>query len=84
MAFDGGSASSIWKHLDSKVKKLAVYEAPYNSDPDDKPIWHDYYTKLHELVAANKRGDAVVHFMKFVGVPANVRGYAYAADVGGA
>jgi pimeloyl-ACP methyl ester carboxylesterase len=58
--------------LDSKVKKLAVYEAPYNSDPDDKPIWHDYYTKLHELVAANKRGDAVVHFMKFVGVPDNV------------
>jgi len=24
------------------------------------------------LVAANKRGDAVVHFMKFVGVPDNV------------
>jgi len=58
--------------LESKVKKLAVYEAPYNSDPDDQPIWHDYYTKLHELVAANKRGDAVAHFMKFVGVPDNV------------
>jgi len=58
--------------LVSKVKKLAVYEAPYNSDPDDKPIWHDYYTKLNELVAVNKRGDAVVHFMKFVGVPDNV------------
>ena len=58
--------------LESKVKKLAVYEAPYNSDPDDKSIWHDYYTKLNELVAAKKRGDAVVHFMKFVGVPDNV------------
>ena len=58
--------------LDSKVKKLALYEAPYNSDSDDKPIWHDYYTKLNELVAAKKRGDAVVHFMKFVGVPDNV------------
>src|SRR5436309_13104679 len=33
--------------LDSKVKKLALYEAPYNSDSDDKPIWHDYYTKLN-------------------------------------
>src|SRR5260370_3356694 len=58
--------------LASKVKKLALYEAPYNSDPDDKPIWHDYYTKLNELVAAKKRGDAVVHFMKFVGVSDNV------------
>ena len=58
--------------LESKVKKLAVYEAPYNSDPDDKPIWHDYYTKLNKLVAVNKCGDAVVHFMKFVGVPDHV------------
>jgi pimeloyl-ACP methyl ester carboxylesterase len=58
--------------LESKVKKLAVYEAPYHSDPDDTPIWHDYYTKLNALVAAKKRGDAVVHFMKFVGVPDNV------------
>jgi pimeloyl-ACP methyl ester carboxylesterase len=58
--------------LESKVKKLALYEAPYNSDPHDKPIWHDYYTKLHVLVAANKRGDAVVHFLKFVGVPDHV------------
>jgi pimeloyl-ACP methyl ester carboxylesterase len=58
--------------LESKVKKLALYEAPYNSDPDDQPIWHVYYTKLNELVAANKRGDAVVHFMQFVGVPDTV------------
>jgi pimeloyl-ACP methyl ester carboxylesterase len=55
--------------LESKVKKLALYEAPYNSHPDDKPIWHAYYTTLRELVAANKRGDAVVHFLQFVGVP---------------
>jgi pimeloyl-ACP methyl ester carboxylesterase len=57
--------------LQSKVKKLALYEAPYNSAPDDQPIWHEYYTKLNQLVAANKRGDAVVHFMHFVGVPDN-------------
>lgn len=55
--------------LGSKVNKLALYEAPYNSDPNDKPIWHAYYTKLNELVAANKRGDAIAHFMRFVGVP---------------
>jgi pimeloyl-ACP methyl ester carboxylesterase len=55
--------------LQSKVEKLALYEAPYNSAPDDQPIWHEYYTKLHELVAAEKRSDAVMHFMQFVGVP---------------
>jgi pimeloyl-ACP methyl ester carboxylesterase len=58
--------------LESKVTRLALYEAPYNSDPNDKSTWHDYYTKLTELVAANQRRDAVVHFMKFVGAPDHV------------
>jgi pimeloyl-ACP methyl ester carboxylesterase len=58
--------------LGDKVKKLAVYEVPYNSDPSDKPVWHEYYTKLNELVAADKRGDAAALFMKFVGMPDNM------------
>lgn len=58
--------------LESKVKKLAMYEAPYNSAPDDQPLWHAYSTKLNELVAANRRGDAVAHFMQFVGMPDKV------------
>jgi pimeloyl-ACP methyl ester carboxylesterase len=58
--------------LESKVEKVALYEAPYNSDPDDQLIWLDYYTALNELVAANMRGDAVAHFMRFVGVPDKV------------
>jgi pimeloyl-ACP methyl ester carboxylesterase len=58
--------------LDGKVKMLALYEAPYDSDPDDEPIWHEYYTKLNELIATDRRSDAVVHFMKFLSVPDNV------------
>jgi pimeloyl-ACP methyl ester carboxylesterase len=57
--------------LGSKVRRLALYEAPYNSDPDDEPIWHDYYTRLNKLIASNERDEAVVHFMKLVGVPDN-------------
>jgi pimeloyl-ACP methyl ester carboxylesterase len=58
--------------LERKVKKLALYEAPYNSAPDDQPLWHDYYTKLNELLATHRRGDAVAHFMQFVGMPDKV------------
>jgi pimeloyl-ACP methyl ester carboxylesterase len=55
--------------LGGKVKKLAIYEAPYNSDPADKQHWLDYYTKLKQLLADDKPGDAMAHFMKFVGAP---------------
>lgn len=55
--------------LGDKTKKLAMYEAPYNSDPADKPIWHDYYVKLQALTAAGDCEEAVAHFMRFVKVP---------------
>jgi len=57
--------------LGNKVKGLAIWEAPYNSDPADRPIWKGYWTQLNELVAANRRGDAVALFMQFVGAPAD-------------
>ncbi len=57
--------------LGNKVKGLAIWEAPYNSDPADRPIWKGYWTQLNELVAANRRGDAVALFMQFVGTPAD-------------
>ncbi len=57
--------------LGTKVKGLAMYEPPYNSDPADRPAWQDYWKQLNELVSANRRGDAVALFMAFVGVPAD-------------
>ncbi len=53
----------------NKVKKLAIYEAPYDSSPAGIAAWRAYWTKLHELTAAGQRGDAVALFMQFVGIP---------------
>ncbi len=57
--------------LGNKVRGLAIWEAPYNSDPADRPAWRSYWTQLNELVAANRRSDAVALFMQFVGAPAD-------------
>ena len=55
--------------LGGKIKKLALFEPPYNAEPGALEAWRDYNKKLAELVAANKRGDAVELFMNFVGTP---------------
>jgi pimeloyl-ACP methyl ester carboxylesterase len=57
--------------LDGKVKKLAMYEVPYNDDNAARQAWRDYRKKLQELLAANRRGDAVVLFMMLLGMPAD-------------
>jgi pimeloyl-ACP methyl ester carboxylesterase len=56
--------------IGSKVKKLAMYEAPYNDDPEAQRAWGEYIEQLTEILAANRRGDAIALFMKYVGVPA--------------
>ena len=53
--------------LGKKVKTLALYEPPYNAE--DAQLWRDYARRLGELLAADRRGDAVALFMAFVGVP---------------
>jgi pimeloyl-ACP methyl ester carboxylesterase len=52
--------------LPGKIKKLAVYEAPYNW-----PGFKDYQKQLKELVAADRKGDALAAFMMFLGMPAD-------------
>ena len=56
--------------LVDKVKKLAIYEAPYNSDETDQADWRGYTEQLTKFLAENRRGDAVALFMTFVGTPA--------------
>lgn len=56
--------------LGEKIKKLAMYEAPYDDDPEAKLAWSDYLHDLTALLAADRRGDAVARFMTFVGAPA--------------
>ncbi len=55
--------------LGAKVKKLALYEAPYKSGENAPEEWIEYNQRLTEFLAKNLRGDAVALFMSFVGTP---------------
>ena len=55
--------------LGDKIKKLAIYEAPYNSDNTTRKEWKEYRKNLGDALAENRRGDAVGLFMKLVGTP---------------
>ncbi len=56
--------------LGSKVKKLAMYEAPYTSDNAHSRHWKQYRRRLSEALALGEHGEAVALFMDFVGTPA--------------
>jgi pimeloyl-ACP methyl ester carboxylesterase len=56
--------------LGGKVKKLAMYEAPYNSDEDARHRWREYRKRLAALLAEDRKDDAVILFMMLVGMPA--------------
>ncbi|MGA2765924.1 MAG: alpha/beta hydrolase [Spirochaetia bacterium] len=79
---EAGGSASLYGHssgaalileaalkLGDKVKKLALYEAPYNDDPGAQSAWNRYIKELGRLLAADRRGDAVALFMKYVGTP---------------
>lgn len=53
----------------SKVKKLAMYEAPYNSEPAARQAWKEYRKQLGETLAAGRRGDALALFLRLVKLP---------------
>jgi pimeloyl-ACP methyl ester carboxylesterase len=55
--------------LSSKVKKLAIYEAPYDDTAAGVQAWHGYRTQLAEFLATDQRGEAATLFMRFVGAP---------------
>jgi pimeloyl-ACP methyl ester carboxylesterase len=57
--------------LGDKVKKLAMYEAPYTSDEAGRQVWKVYTKQLSELLAAGRRGDAVALFMRLTGASAD-------------
>ncbi len=52
--------------LGNTVKKLAMYEAPYNDDAEAQRAWKQYIKQLTEALAADRRGDAVALFMELV------------------
>jgi pimeloyl-ACP methyl ester carboxylesterase len=56
--------------LGDKIKKLALYEAPYNAEPATRQAWKQYRQELKKLLSENRRGDAAALFMQSVGTPA--------------
>jgi pimeloyl-ACP methyl ester carboxylesterase len=55
--------------LGNKVKKLAIYEAPYKSGENALEEWTEYNQQLAKALAENRKGDAVALFVRFVGTP---------------
>jgi pimeloyl-ACP methyl ester carboxylesterase len=55
--------------LPSKVSKVALYEPPFIVDDSWPPLPDDYVEQIKQMVAEDRRGDAVALFMKVVGVP---------------
>jgi len=55
--------------LGPTIKKLALYDAPYHEEAADKQAFKDYIKQLTEALAADRRGNAVAAFMKYVGMP---------------
>lgn len=57
--------------LGDKIKRLAMYEPPYNSEQAARQAYKEYRKQLGELLTTDRRGDAVALFMKLVGAPAD-------------
>jgi pimeloyl-ACP methyl ester carboxylesterase len=53
----------------SGIAKLALYEPPYMAEVSDPARIMAYTERLHELLDAGRRGDAVALFMTNVGMP---------------
>jgi pimeloyl-ACP methyl ester carboxylesterase len=56
--------------LGGKVKKLAMYEAPYNDDEAGRQAWKEFRAQLKVALAEGRRGDAIGLFMMLLGMPA--------------
>jgi pimeloyl-ACP methyl ester carboxylesterase len=55
---------------DSRITKFALYEPPYLAEVEDGARIKEYTERLHELLDAGRKGDAVALFMTNVGIPA--------------
>lgn len=55
--------------LGGKVRKLALYEAPYSEADGAAQSWKAFTASLDRQLAADRRAEAVTAFMKFVGAP---------------
>jgi alpha-beta hydrolase superfamily lysophospholipase len=76
----GGALALEATAAGSAVDRLAVYDVPYNVADDWPPRWAEYRRRLGELLAEDRRGDAVEHFMRLADTPEDSIAYAHSAD----
>lgn len=57
--------------LGDKIKKLVMYEVPYDANPTTQQEWMRYTKQLQELLNADRRGDAVNLFLTLLGTTAD-------------
>ena len=66
--FSSGAILALWAAADGvPIKRLALLEPPlaFEPDPEDEKLG----AEVAELVSAGRRGDAVMHFNRSIGVP---------------
>jgi pimeloyl-ACP methyl ester carboxylesterase len=63
----GALAMEAVIQLDGKIKKLAMYEAPYSNDPIYGQAVKEFRKQVKEALAAGRRADAVALFIMFLG-----------------
>ncbi len=61
-------ALQIGSKLHKQVRKLAIYEAPYSSDDQERKTASEYYGQLKKLLKEGRNEDAVALFIRSVGV----------------
>jgi pimeloyl-ACP methyl ester carboxylesterase len=76
----GGALALQAAAAGSAVDGLAVYDVPYNVADDWPPRWAEYRRRLGELLAEDRRGDAVELFMRLADTPEDSIAYARSAD----
>ena len=65
----GALALEAAAQLGSKIKKLAMYEPPYDSSEGVRPAWREYRRNLANLLSEGRKGEAAALFMRSVGTP---------------
>ena len=56
------------------IDALVMWEPPFSVDADGKQRFKEYADDLHAALADGRRGDALAHFMRFVGLPEDMIG----------
>jgi pimeloyl-ACP methyl ester carboxylesterase len=67
----GALAMEAAIQLHGKIKKLAIYEAAYNSEEPARQAWKEYRKQLKQALAEDRRGDAFALFLALVGMPSD-------------